>query len=291
MAPSADNMAKPVQLIASYWTLAAGAEPHTDHEYSTFSFQDRVTAAAQSGFTGFGIWHADLEHTLKTQSLRDMRRTLDDNGMTHIELEFLTDWWFRDGERRRRCEQRKRLLLEAASALGAHHVKVGDFLNTPCPMPQLIEAFAALCAEAAGHGTEVLFELMPFANVNSLSGALELVQGAGADNGGIIIDLWHMVKMGIAYEDLARIPARFVGGIEINDGTLQAPWDLVTDTVNHRRLCGEGEFDVRGFVTTMLAAGYSGPWGIEVLNAEMRTWPLELIAERAAITTRAQFPR
>jgi sugar phosphate isomerase/epimerase len=291
MAQSGNNMAKQVQLIASYWTLAAGAEPHTDHEYSKFSFQDRVSAAAQAGFNGFGIWHADLEHTLKTQSLRAMRRTLDDNGMTHIELEFLTDWWFRDGERRARCEQRKRLLLEAASALGAHHIKVGDFLNTPCPMPLLIEAFAALCAEAAGHGTEVLFELMPFANVNSLSGALELVQGAGAANGGIIIDLWHMVKMGIAYDDIARIPARFVGGIEINDGTFQAPWDLVTDTVNHRRLCGEGEFDVRGFVATMLAAGYSGPWGIEVLNAEMRTWPLERIAERAAITTRAQFPR
>ena len=86
MAQSGNNMAKQVQLIASYWTLAAGAEPHTDHEYSKFSFQDRVTAAAQAGFTGFGIWHADLEHTLKTQSLRDMRRTLDDNGMTHIEL-------------------------------------------------------------------------------------------------------------------------------------------------------------------------------------------------------------
>jgi sugar phosphate isomerase/epimerase len=56
-------------------------------------------------------------------------------------------------------------------------------------------------------------------------------------------------------------------------------------------LCGEGEFDVRGFVRTMLAAGYQGPWGIEVLNAAMRKWPLERLAERAATTTRAQFPR
>ena len=284
-------MTKPVELVASYWTLAGGAEPHTDHEYSSFSFQDRVSAAAHAGFNGFGIWHADLEHTLKTHSLRDMRRTLDDHGMTHIELEFLVDWWFRDGERRAACEQRKRLLLNAAVALGAHHIKVGDFLNTPCPMPQLIDSFAVLCAEAAEHGTDVLFELMPFANIHTLAAALELVEAADASNGGIIIDLWHMVKLGIAYDDVARIPSRFLGGIEINDGTFTAPWDLVEDTINHRRLCGEGEFDVRGFVDTMLATGYSGPWGIEVLNADMRNWPLERMAQRAAATTRAQFAR
>ena len=30
-------MAGDVDLLASYWTLAVGAEPHTDHEYSTSS--------------------------------------------------------------------------------------------------------------------------------------------------------------------------------------------------------------------------------------------------------------
>jgi sugar phosphate isomerase/epimerase len=283
-------MAKQVELLASYWTLATGSSPHTDHEYSTASFKDRVAAAARAGFTGFGIWHADLEHTLRTQSLADLRRILSDHGMRHIELEFLNDWWFKDGERKAACDQRKRLLLEAASALGARHIKVGDFINTPCPMPQLVESFAALCAEAREHGTAILFELMPFANIHTLAGALELVTGADAGNGGIIFDLWHVVKLGIPYADVARIPKRFLRGIELNDGTFTAPWDMVEDTVNHRRLCGEGEFDVKGFVKIMLDAGYDGPWGIEVLNKEMRAWPAEQLAERAAATTRAQFP-
>ena len=283
-------MAKQVKLVASYWTLAGGASPHTAHEYSVFSFNERVAAAARAGFSGFGIWHADLEHMLKTSTLTEMKRILDDHGMVHIELEFLTDWWIAEGERKVACDARKRMLLEAAAALRAHHIKVGDFFDSPCPMPRLISSFAALCAEAANYGTNILFELMPFANIKTLPGAVELVEGAGAKNGGIIIDLWHVVKLGIAYADVARIPSRYLGGIEINDGTFTAPWDLVEDTTNHRRLCGEGEFDVRGFVTTMLAAGYTGPWGIEVLNKEMRQWPLEQMAQRAAATTRAQFP-
>ncbi len=73
-----------------------------------------------------------------------------------------------------------------------------------------------------------------------------------------MIDLWHVVKLGIPYEDVARIPSRYLLGIEINDGTLECPWDLHEDTINHRKYCGEG-IDVKGFVDCMLKAGYKGP--------------------------------
>jgi sugar phosphate isomerase/epimerase len=283
-------MATQVELLASYWTMASGAVPHSDHEYSSCAFVDRVAAAARAGFTGFGIWHADLEHTLRSLSLTDMRRILDDHGIKHVELEFLSDWWLEDGERRTASDVAKRKLLEAARVLGARHVKVGDLFNSTVELPELVEGFAALCSEARDYGTKILFELMPFARINTLADALELVTSADAPNGGIVFDLWHLVKLGISYEDAARFPLRFIGGIEINDGTFTAPWSLFEDTINHRRLCGEGEFDVRGFVQTMLAAGYEGPWGIEVLNSDLRTWSPQRIAERAAATTRAQFP-
>jgi sugar phosphate isomerase/epimerase len=283
-------MNEQVELLASYWTMASGAVPHTDHEYSTSPFAERVAAAARVGFTGFGIWHADLEHTLRTTTLGDMRRILDDHGMKHVEIEFLSDWWLPEGERRAASDARKRLLLEAARTLRAHHIKVGDLFNTAVEMPQLVDGFAALCREAREYGTGIHFELMPFARINTLKDALELVTSADQPNGGIVLDLWHLTKLGISYADAARIPLRFIGGIEINDGTFTAPWSLFEDTINHRRLCGEGEFDVRGFVAAMLGTGYQGPWGIEVLNGEMRTWPPERLAERAAATTRAQFP-
>ena len=51
---------------------------------------------------------------------------------------------------------------EAAAALGARAIKVGDFTNQQCPMPKLIERFSGLCREAADHGTRIAFEMMPF---------------------------------------------------------------------------------------------------------------------------------
>jgi sugar phosphate isomerase/epimerase len=279
-----------IELLASYWTIAGGALPHTDREYSPFDFRDRVEAAGKAGFKGFGIWHADLAHILKRRSLKEMKQILDDNGMKYLELEFLYDW-FVDGVDKKQSDIQKEMLLSAAEMLGARHLKVGDFFSKKTPMPRLIESFAALCADAAVHGTKIVFELMPFAMIDTLQDALTMVQGAGAKNGGIAFDLWHIVKLRIPYEEVARVPPQYLLAVELNDGTFEAPWSLHEDTINHRRFCGEGEFDVKDFVDCLLNAGYAGPWGIEVLSGELRKKPLEELTTRAFNTTMAQFPR
>ena len=281
-------MSQKIELLASYWTLAGGALPHTDKEYSTFDFKDRVEAAARAGFVGVGLWHADLEHTLKNRSLKEMKQILEDNGMKYLEVEFLRDW-FLDGEKKKQSDIERKKLLEASAALNAKHVKVGDFEHTECPMPRLIETFADLCADAAKYGATVGFELMPFSMIDTLKDALAMVEGAGAKNGGIILDLWHLAKLGTPYDEIARIPARYLVGVEINDGTFNAPWSLYEDTINHRRLCGDGEFDIKGFIENVQRAGYTGPYGIEVLSQELRKKPLEEVTSRAFTTTMAQF--
>jgi len=274
-------------LLASYWTIS-GAYPHTDREYSPFDFQDRVQAAAKAGFTGMGFWHADLAHVLQKHTLNEMKQILDDHGIDQIEIEFLLDW-FHDGERKKKSDEQRQKLLEVCQALQAHHLKVGDFFHEPCSMPRLIESFAALCAEAAKYRVRVGFELMPFSMLDSLRAALTMIEGAGAKNGGISFDLWHIAKLRIPHAEIAKIPPQYVISVELNDGTCEAPWSLHEDTVNHRRFCGEGEFDVKGFVETMLGLGYTGPWGIEVLSEEARKWPLERMTMHAFDTTVRYF--
>jgi sugar phosphate isomerase/epimerase len=280
-------MKSDVELLASYWTISAGL-PHTDREYSPYAFRDRVESAARAGFKGFGLWHADLDHILQHITLREMKQIFDDNGIQHIELEFLTDW-FLDGDRKLKSDIHRMKLLTAAEVLGARHVKVGDFFREQTPMPRLIEGFAELCREAAEHGTRIGFELMPFAMIDTLKDSLTMIEGARAKNGGIVLDLWHIVKLGISYEEVAAIPLQYLVSVELNDGTFEAPWSLHEDTINHRRLCGEGEFDVRGFVDCVRKAGYKGPWGIEVLSEELRKRPLDELTTRSFNTTMAQF--
>jgi sugar phosphate isomerase/epimerase len=284
---------KNVELIASYWTLSGGAIPHTGPEASTFEFRERIEAAARAGFKGVGLWHADIEHTLKRYSFAEMKKILDANGMKYIEIEFLADWFLPPGERRAAADERKKLLFDATEQLGGRHIKVGDFFRTPCPMPTLIDEFGSLCREADQRGIKIAYELMPFSVIESLDLARQLLDGAAQKNGGIIFDLWHIVKLGIPYEDVMKFPKQYFIGLEINDGYLKTPpgMDIVTETTQYRQLCGNGEFDIKGFLAKLPTSNYSGPVGIEVLNKDLRSWPLEKTATTAFNTTMAQFPK
>jgi sugar phosphate isomerase/epimerase len=281
-----------VELIASYWTLAGGALPHSKFEYSTFEFRKRIEAAARAGFKGVGLWHADLERVLTRYTYPEMRRILDDNGMQYVEIEFLVDWFIEPGDPRRvASDERRKLLFEAAEGLRGRHIKVGDFYRSPCPMPRLIDEFSALCTEAARRGIMIVYELMPHSVIESLAAARALVEGAAQSNGGIIFDLWHIVKLGIPYEEVMSFPAAYFKALEINDGYLKTPqgMDIVTETTSHRKLCGRGEFDIQGFLSKLSASPYKGPVGIEVLSQELRSWDLEKTAVTAYDTTIAQF--
>ena len=114
----------------------------------------------------------------------------------------------------------------------------------------MTERYGELCAEAAErHDAKIVYEFMPFdANVRDLDSALAVVEGADAPNGGLAIDTWHMSKLGIQPGDLRRIPAKHLGWVELSDGRLENMDDLIDETVNHRRLPGEGEFPIREYV-------------------------------------------
>jgi sugar phosphate isomerase/epimerase len=281
-----------VDLVGLYWTVSGPVEVHVGREWSLFDFRDRCAQAQRVGFSGIGIWHADLEHVLERHTLREMKQMLDDHGLRHLELEFLMDWFLdEDDDRRKASDKNRRLLFDAAAALGAHHVKVGNIPGTPCPLPQLTERFAELCADAAEqHDALIAYEFMPFdVNVHSVEAAVEVVGGAGVANGGIAVDTWHLAKLGIAPDDLRQIPSKLLGWVELSDGQYENLPDPIDEVVNHRRLPGEGEFPIAACVEVCREIGYQGPWGVEVLSEELRNLPIEQIFDRAYETTAAQF--
>jgi len=98
-----------------------------------------------------------------------------------------------------------------------------------------------------------------------------------------------MAKLGIELDDLRRIPAQYLGWVELSDGQWENMPDPVDETVNHRALPGEGEFPIREYVAAVRDAGYDGPWGVEVLSAKLRQLPIEQIFDRAYETSAAQF--
>jgi sugar phosphate isomerase/epimerase len=279
-------MTKPIEIIGSFWTLAVGADPLGDQR-CLHDFRTRVEVAAKAGFTGMGFWHTDILEIRKTYSFQDMKHILDANGIVNLEVEWLLDWFCTDA-RRAASDEIRVLLLEAAEVLRARHIKVADLGNDCADVPQMTEAFALLCRQAAERGTNVLFEMLPaqFSRVPSLDQVLKITRGSGAANGGTMLDNLHLQRIGIHPEEIVRkLTSRDLIGVEINDGTLAVPLNFQDSVVNKRLLPGDGEFDIAGFLRALWSVGYDGPIGVEVLNEYIRKWDLKTAATEAFAKT------
>jgi sugar phosphate isomerase/epimerase len=276
-------------LLATCWTTAGDAAPLRGDERSPVPLRERVEAAAAAGFRGIGLLHADLAAAEREYGLAGIRSLLDDNGLVHLELELLTDWWA-DGPRRRRSDELRGKLLDAAGALGAHHVKVApDVSGAPWDHGRWVEGFAALAADARQAGTRVGLEFLPWSNIRTVHDGLRLVEDAGHDAGGLIIDVWHTERAGTPPAELAAVPLCQIVGVELSDADAEQVGTLFEDTANRRRLCGEGAFDLQGCIRALRAAGWAGPWGVEILSETFRRLPVGEAVAAAFATARAQL--
>jgi sugar phosphate isomerase/epimerase len=266
-------------LLASFWTLAGDLDV-TSPAASPWPFTRRVAAAAAAGYSGFGVDARDILGPGGPARLGPMRSMLADAGLVFIEVELLTGWIGRPAAGHLR---RRNALLDAAAGLGARHVKVSaGFGDSTAGTAQIIDSFAAVCADAAAAGPQVVLELLPSGPVSRLDRAVRIVTGAGAANGGLLLDAWHADRAGIAPAEIAALPAGVLRYVELCDGRRARDGGLIADTTLRRLPCGAGEFDLDGFVGAVRAAGYAGPYGVEVLSASLRGQPVELVARRTA---------
>lgn len=268
-----------VDVLASYWAHAGDVKPFTGRQWSPWDLENRVEMLAEVGFTGIGLFHDDIQHMVEEEgrTLEGIGETIRDAGIDTIELEFLVNWLLPEDDPRREAEaETRQLLLDAAEAMDARHIKIGNINGYPVATDDLAERFAAFCEEAAAVDTLVGMEILPpDPNSQTLDEALEWV--SGPENGGLFLDTWHITTIEtIDYDDVAALSAEDITAVEIDDGfTDTGRGGFVENTVNMRRVPGYGDFDVQGFVDACREAGFAGPWGNEILSEEYRRRGME----------------
>lgn len=277
------------ELIASCWTTAGAAAPGRGDETSPHPLPERIEAAASAGFTGFGLVHADLVAAREHYGYRAMREMFESAGMRHLEVEFLGDWWT-DGDRRVASDLVRRDLLAACDALGASHIKVaGELGDTPFDVAHCARELAELAAQADQVGARVSLEFLPMFNIRTLDQARTVVEMAGHRAAGVMLDLWHVARTDTPLPDIAALPSELIAAVELDDAAAEPVESLWEDTIDYRRLPGEGDLDVPGFINAVRATGWDGPWGVEILSEEYRNRPVAEAVADAYAATASQF--
>lgn len=230
-------------------------------------FDQRVAACAAAGYEGMCLHLRDYRALVEAG--RDegwLAAVLARHGIVDISLEFLTDWFIEGagGAQSRRDEETAHA---AARTLGAHTLNVGpDLQGRGIEFGVMRRRLAALCERAAGHGLKVAIEMVAWSDVRDVDTALALIDGL--PNAGLVIDAWHVFRGGVRLADLERIPGERIFAIQVNDADLTVLGPLADDTL-HRRSCGDGIFDLDGFLSSLDRAGAQVPVSVEIISPQL----------------------
>lgn len=280
-------MTIPRDLICSSHTIS-GVLPGSPLP-ARHSFEDRVSACAEAGYTGMCLHFRDYRALQEAGYSQDrLASIIRDAAIRDVTLEFLTDWFLTgmDGEESRRDEA---TLLEAAEVFGAHGFNVGaDFHGRGLPLQSMRDRFMALCNRAAAQNLTVALEIVPWSNVPDIDTALFMIDDIA--NAGLVIDSWHIFRGGIPLSDLRHIPAGRILSIQVDDAASTITSTLAEDTM--RRLpCGEGIFQLDDFLQALNQAGASVPVSVEIISPDFAALPVREAAHRSIAGARALVER
>jgi sugar phosphate isomerase/epimerase len=183
-------------------------------------FEARVRAASAAGFDAISLFPQQYLRARKKEklSLQDMRDILSDNGVDLDEVDPLLDWF---GAGSSGSEQ---LMFDMADALGARSINAAPAFTPKIGLTELTDIFAGVCERAATHGLRADLEFLPWSIVPDLATALDVVEGTGQDNAGIMLDCWHFFRGGSDLDSIRHLSKRQLGritSIQVNDAPLK----------------------------------------------------------------------
>ena len=234
---------------------------------------ERVEAAAQAGFDGIGWYVADyLDHLAQGWTDDGLARLIDDSGLVLHEVDALP--LGRLG------------LLDAAihmvEVFGARNLQVQG--NRSGSLDEAAATIAGIADLLAPLGANVAIEFLGSNNIATAADALELAHRSGRANVGVQVDIWHHVRGANDWSMLEALPLDRIVSVQLDDGSL-LPVDphYLTDTVHHRCVPGEGEFDIERFLAVVHPPTSSLPISIEVIDDDLLRLAPAAAARRMAV--------
>lgn len=133
-------------------------------------------------------------------------------------------------------------------------------------MDQAIEDLYELGTLAAKWDIRIGYEALSWGRyINDHRDAWELVRRVNHPNIGLILDSFHSLSRNIDVHSIRSIPGDKIFFVQIADAPL-LDMDLLQWSRHFRNMPGQGDLDLKGFMQSVLATGYTGPISLEIFN-------------------------
>lgn len=245
-------------------------------------FRTLVEAASAAGCEGISLWRDHYQRGRDAGlSPADMRHLLEEHRLEIVEMDALLMNWG-DAEGPDFVDSgHADALFEMADQLGGrclNVVSLGDAVDLDLAVRSLRQIHRRLQSS----GLALALEFLPWCRPGSIGEAIAILDAAGCENSGLMLDSWHFYKSGEDFEVLASLPPERIIATQ-NNGVAERPQsgDIVEETMTERELPGSGCNDLVRFIRTLDEIGSQAPIGIEVFNKGLRSLPAVEVATRA----------
>lgn len=251
-----------------------GPQPSVQRSIATVSLsgtlEQKLAAAARAGFDGVEIFENDLLSCRLGPA--DVRSLAADLGVRIMLYQPFRDYeGVTDGQlaaNLRRAQHK----FTVMTALGADTLLVCSSVSASARDDDALaaEQLRQLAEQASGHGIRIAFEALAWGrNIRSYARAWQVVAAAEHPYLGICLDSFHILSLRDDPGPIRGIPGEKIFFVQLADAPL-LPMDPFPWSRHYRCFPGQGGFDLTGFIADVLAAGYQGPWSLEVFNDVFR---------------------
>lgn len=210
-------------------------------------------------------------------SPKEVRQRADDAGMSILRLDPLNTWsrvWLPDNMDDAyiaTVDTRQDRVFALCAELGCRSISLNaTFPRGSMSIEAIIEDYAKICA-ASAFDLDCSLEFIPLWGGRPLAMAWQIVQGAGASNGGLVFDTRHFVRGKSDLADLRTIPGDKIHCVQLNDGPLVLPDGVTTkDDRYDRKFPGDRQFPNVEIVRILSETGGLNQVGAEVFSPMLK---------------------
>ncbi len=244
-----------------------------------------VDATAQAGFRGVSLWAFHHQAAIADGARpEEVKAWHEERGLSVPIVESLIGW---EGGDTATIEEQCGPTLEVATYYGAETV-AGVVMGPEIDRKAAAKGLSLLGRMAADRGQRVCIEWLPWSGLPTLASAWELIEAAGGENLGLVVDTWHWLRQpgGPDPKTLRQVPGERIHCVQLDDTMASGSGDdLMMESMTNRLLPGEGEVDWREILGLLDEVGADPIWAPEVFNVELlEKGPVQMASQIGAAT-------
>jgi 2-keto-myo-inositol isomerase len=241
---------------------------------------EQVTIAAHAGYSAIEPWIPDVRAYQESGgSLPELRKTIEDSGLTVESSIGFASWIVDDDKRRAEGIESAKRDMELIKAIGGKRIAappVGATEQSDLNLFAAAERYRKLLEAGEGIGVVPQLELWGFSKSLSRLGELMFVAVESAHPAACVLpDIYHIYKGGSAFDGLSLIDGKAIHCFHFNDYPAEPPRAKIDDA--DRVYPGAGVAPIAAVVRSLVANGCRCVLSLELFNREYwKQDPLEV---------------